>query len=138
MIHTTICIGLYDQFFCCTKTICLQKVVFWGMILWLTCPPPPLWWSLNISDVKNKKVIYVMFLWLSFSLLFKAQCTIQWKPLNVIRVNVIIRLMWSIKWSPFSIFTVYWPESLFSYCYHSVNVISFSLSQTDHIKRLPL
>ncbi len=26
----------------------------------------------------------------------------------------------------------------FAYCYHSVNVISFSLSQSDHIKRLPL
>ena len=29
-------------------------------------------------------------------------------------------------------------NSPFGYCYHSVNVISFLLDQSDHIKRLPL
>ncbi len=46
---------------------------------------------------------------------------IQWKPLNVIMVNVISRLVQST-----------------GYCYHLVNVISFSQSQIDHIKQLQL
>jgi hypothetical protein len=32
---------------------------------------------------------------------------------------------------------MYLPSS-FTYCYHSVNVISLALSQSDNIKRLPL
>ena len=32
----------------------------------------------------------------------------------------------------------FFSESKFGYCYHSVNVISFLLDQSDHIKRLPL
>ena len=62
---------------------------------------------------------------------------IQWKPLNVITDNVIIRLMGS----NFSCLSN--PKSLlmcnsFAYCYHLVNVISLAWSQSDHIKRLPL
>jgi len=30
------------------------------------------------------------------------------------------------------------PQSIFGLCYHSVNVITFSLAQSDHIKRLLL
>ena len=43
---------------------------------------------------------------------------VQCKPLNVNTVNVNIKTT--------------------SYCYHLVNVISFRLYQSDHIKRLPL
>ncbi len=61
---------------------------------------------------------------------------IQWKPLNVITVNDIIRLMWSIHW--------YHPKPNLGFLQWtnlracSFNVISSSLSQSDHIKRLPL
>ncbi len=50
-------------------------------------------------------------------------------------VNVISRLMWSHYESPFTI--AYYKETT-GYCYHSVNVITFGLAQSDHIKRLLL
>ncbi len=64
----------------------------------------------------------------------------QWKPLDVITDNVIIPLMWS-----------HWPRLIksqipskvlfmskrFIYCYHLVNVLIYTLSQNDRIKRLP-
>jgi hypothetical protein len=37
-----------------------------------------------------------------------------------------------------AVFKARWVWNLFGYCYHSVNVISFPRSQSDHIKRLPL
>ena len=43
-----------------------------------------------------------------------------------------------IRWqrSHLQYITVYYQEQITSYCYHSVNVISFSLAQSDHIKGL--
>ncbi len=70
------------------------------------------------------------------------QLQIQWKPLNVITDNVIIPLMWS-NWPIFAksqttLSKVFYTRRRIAYCYHSDNVITFSLSQSDHIKRLPL
>ncbi len=67
---------------------------------------------------------------------------VQCKPLNVITDNVIIRLMWS-NWPSFvksqiTLSKVFFRRRRFVYCYHSDNVITFCLSQNDHIKRLPL
>ncbi len=50
-------------------------------------------------------------------------------------VNVISRLIWSHFEIPFTL-TYYLKIS--GYCYHSVNVITFCLAQSDHIKRLLL
>ncbi len=55
--------------------------------------------------------------------------------LMVSLVNVISRLMWSHYESPFTI--AYYKETT-GYCYHSVNVITFGLAKSDHIKRLLL
>ncbi len=67
---------------------------------------------------------------------------LQWKPLNVITDNVIVWLMWS-NWPSFvksqiTLSKVFYRRRKFAYCYHSDNVITFCLSQSDHIKRLPL
>jgi hypothetical protein len=35
----------------------------------------------------------------------------------------------------FNVATVLMPKNIFGLCYHSVNVITFSLAQSDHIKR---
>jgi len=54
---------------------------------------------------------------------------VQWKPLNVITVNVI-------SWHSSHLHYIgvdYYVQQT-GYCYHSVNVISFSLAQRDHIK----
>ena len=48
-------------------------------------------------------------------------------------VNVISRLMWSHFKVPFN--TDYYVKTI-GYCYHSVNVITFGVAQSDHIKRL--
>jgi hypothetical protein len=48
-------------------------------------------------------------------------------------VNVISRLIRSHYGSPFTI--AYYIKTT-AYCYHSVNVITFGLAQSDHIKRL--
>ncbi len=50
-------------------------------------------------------------------------------------VNVISRLMWSDFGIPLT--TAYYIKTT-GYCYHSVNVITFGLAQSDHIKRLLL
>ncbi len=50
-------------------------------------------------------------------------------------VNVISRLMGSHYESPFTI--AYYMKTT-GYCYHSVYVITFSVAQRDHIKRLLL
>jgi hypothetical protein len=34
--------------------------------------------------------------------------------------------------------TIFWENIHFGYCYHLVNVISLTLDQSDHSKRLPL
>jgi hypothetical protein len=62
---------------------------------------------------------------------------LQWKPLNVITDNVIIRLMWS-NWPSFvksqiNLSKVFYRRRRFAYCYHSDNVSTFCLSQSDHI-----
>ena len=58
---------------------------------------------------------------------------LQWKPLNVIKVNVISHLLWSdCIW--YTLPLVYFTKT--SYCYHSVNMICFSRSQSDHINQI--
>jgi hypothetical protein len=73
---------------------------------------------------------------------FARAMLLQRKPLNVITDNVIIRLM-SSNWPSFvksqiTLSKVFYRRRRFAYCYHSDNVITFCLSQNDHIKRLPL
>jgi hypothetical protein len=66
---------------------------------------------------------------------------IQWKPLNVITVNVMFWLMWSINSNYWKLIAHFYSQLIWKpirLCYHWVNVISFSLSQSDHIKWLPL
>jgi hypothetical protein len=55
--------------------------------------------------------------------------------LNVITVNVITCLLLSDYTGP--VYYNYYIKTT-TYCYHSVNVISFHLLQTDHMKRVPL
>jgi hypothetical protein len=58
--------------------------------------------------------------------------------LNVITINVIIWVMWSISLrspKPFLSFTVAQPKSLFIYWNHLANIISFSWSQSEYIKK---
>ncbi len=50
-------------------------------------------------------------------------------------VNVISHLMWPHFRIPFT--TAYYIKTI-GYCYHSANVITFGLAQSDHIKRLLL
>ena len=50
---------------------------------------------------------------------------VQWKPLNVIMVNVIRSLLWS----DFKDYNT----KIIEYCYHLVNVIKYALSQSDDI-----
>jgi hypothetical protein len=50
-------------------------------------------------------------------------------------VNVIILLIWSHNKNPFTL--AYYMKTT-GYRYHSVNVITFGLAQSDHIKRLLL
>ncbi len=64
-----------------------------------------------------------------------ADLSIQWKPLNVIRINVISCLLWSDMVGPI---LVYYQKKVTAYCYHLVNVVSLAWSHSDHIKRLPL
>jgi hypothetical protein len=51
---------------------------------------------------------------------------VQWKPLEVIKFTLFIRLQ------------ITFLCSSFDNCYHLLNVISFSLSQSDHVKWLQL
>jgi hypothetical protein len=63
---------------------------------------------------------------------------IQWKLLNVITDNVIRMTKISQAKSQITLSMVFYRRRRFAYCYHSYNVITFTLSQSDHIKRLPL
>jgi len=56
---------------------------------------------------------------------------LQWKPFNVITVNVIsCLLLLELKGTIY----IYY-NKITRYCYHSVIVVSFDLSQSDHMKR---
>ncbi len=64
---------------------------------------------------------------------------VQWKPLNVITDNVFLQFMITqIDQVPNNclLVTLYQQEA--AYCYHSVNAITLTWSQSDPIKWLPL
>ncbi len=67
--------------------------------------------------------------------------SIQWKLLQVITGNIFVQLMCT-NWPRFTKFQITTYKVLFmscrfAYCYHLVNLISFSISQSDHIKLIP-
>ncbi len=53
-------------------------------------------------------------------------------------VNIIIWLMLSFGWCYHLFNVIIWFKLSFVWCFHFINVISFSQSQSDHIKRLLL
>jgi hypothetical protein len=64
--------------------------------------------------------------------------TKQWKPLNMITDNVIIldKVITLTQADQVPINKVLYFFATFAYCYQSVNVFSFSVCQSDHIKQL--
>ncbi len=73
---------------------------------------------------------------------YKKKLELKYSPLNRIMVNGIIRLMGSnwprYKKSQISLNSIHCIRSIFGYCYHLVNGISYSLAQSNPFKRQPL
>ncbi len=77
----------------------------------------------NFAQKNVKKLIFIT--WLISSVFL-----INWKFINF--------KSWDRTSQTFTVFSYYTQTVVFGYCYHSVNVIRFNQSQSDHIKRLLL
>ncbi len=102
-------------------------------------------WNLLISAEPSKHLLLHVNKWadtmglrltFNYSSIIHNRYNIQCKPLNVIKVNVIIRLMWSIF--------LRFPKPIWLFCCEPTNesvrlmLSVLCLFQSDHIKWLPL
>ncbi len=120
----------------------------WIKLLKVTCQPLKVitdnvinrLMRLNLTRLTNNKLLFhtkctfkIICLMVSLNQFISVLTLILCIWFNMITENAISHLLWSCFQ-----FVILNFINKSTYCYHSVNVISFSLSQSDHIQRLPL